>query len=64
MRAPRRNTDEDDGPPRRSDRLPQRWVIILGLGGAAGVALGITADITAGATAGLGVVGLLHAIMD
>jgi hypothetical protein len=64
MRVPRRNAEDAGEPPQRSDRLPQRWVIILGLAGVAGLALGLKTDVTAGVTAGLGVVGLLHAIMD
>lgn len=71
MRLSRRNLEEGGGradhpgePPDQPARLPQRWAIILGLASTAAVTLGVGVNIATGATVGLGIIGLLHAIVD
>lgn len=64
MRIPWQRRDEPRSVPSHPVRLPQRWAIILGLAGAATVALSVSANVGAGTTAGLAIVGLLHSVMD
>jgi hypothetical protein len=60
----RRKTAQEGGSRNEPSRLPQRWVIILGLGSAATVTLSLTASVAIGTMAGVAIVGLLHKIMD
>ncbi|MGI8328882.1 hypothetical protein ACRYCC_02890 [Actinomadura scrupuli] len=71
MRLSRRNpgeggrrADQPGGPADQPARLPQRWAIILGLASTATITLSIGVNIATGATVGLGIIGLLHAIID
>jgi hypothetical protein len=58
------NSPPESGPAKEPPRLPQRWVIILMLAGAATIALTSAVGIGVGATVGVLAVGLLHNIMD
>ncbi|MFC4588713.1 hypothetical protein ACFO8L_21675 [Sphaerisporangium corydalis] len=64
MRIAWRNPAENTPPPRRPTRIPQRWVVILGVAGAIGAALGVTGDTDVALTMALSVVALLHSVME
>lgn len=46
------------------DRLPLRWFVILATAGASGTAIGAITEVAVGVGVALGVVGLLHTILD
>lgn len=64
MRIPWRNPAENTRTPKQPPRLPQRWVVILGLAGVMGVMLGTASNAGTGLTVGLTIVALLHSVMD
>jgi hypothetical protein len=64
MRVVRDQTLEEEGSGKEPPRIPQRWVVILGLAIGATIALSLTVSVAVGIMAGIAIVGLLHTIMD
>ncbi|MFC6085606.1 hypothetical protein [Sphaerisporangium aureirubrum] len=64
MRIPWRKPAQGNHSLDQPARLPQRWVVILGLGGHVGLDLSTTMGPGVGLPTGLAAIGLLHSIMD
>ncbi|NBE94581.1 hypothetical protein E1267_42845 [Nonomuraea longispora] len=66
MRLSRRRAQrEEPAPTREPERLPQRWVLILITASLGGLTVGgLSGWVGAGVATALGLVGLLHRIMN